>query len=71
MSWRQSLSVVASRTLRPRDSAAAATVAITSSASKAGAVRTGRFMASITAWMRGTCEQRSSGGGGRWALYSG
>ena len=67
-SWRASLSAVQMKTSSPRSSPRRARVAITSSASTPGCIRTGTRNPSKTRRMTGICGTRSSGIAARCAL---
>ena len=69
-SWAMSLSPVEITTGTPCSAACRARVPITSSASTPSITSSGRPMASMMAWMAGIWAARSSGMGGRLALYS-
>ena len=65
----RSLSPVEMMTRQPASPATRASVPITSSASTPGTSSTGQPSSRTAAWMGSICETRSSGMGGRWALY--
>ena len=66
-----SLSPVETTTSRHSSVAWVARVPITSSASTSGMISSGRPMARMISWIGAICCRRSSGMGGRVALYSG
>ena len=70
-SWAKSLSLVETVTSRPSAAPATARVPITSSASTPSTRRMSMPSASTTSHIGCTCTRRSSGIGGRLALYSG
>ena len=70
-SWAMSLSPVEMTTSKPCAAARCAKVPITSSASTPGKERIGQPEASTPSWIGAICWARSSGIGGRLALYSG
>ena len=69
-SWAMSLSPVEITTSRPSSAARRASVPMTSSASTPSILSSGRPSACTASISGATCERRSSGMGGRCALYS-
>ena len=65
----RSLSPVETTTRWPRSTATLHSVPIASSASMPGTSSTGQPISRTTSWIGAICSRRSSGIGGRWALY--